>query len=71
MDAIVRDLNQWIPRLLAVWRRARRQEEGPSDRLLPQEMREVSAGVRTLSKGLTRDRELAGARYMEDPKLLG
>ncbi|HEY3452923.1 MAG TPA: small ribosomal subunit Rsm22 family protein [Myxococcales bacterium] len=71
MDAIVRDLQKWIPRLLSVWRTARKMPEGPEDRLLPREMQEVSAAVRTLSRGLTRDRELAGARYMEDPRLLG
>ena len=32
---------------------------------------EVGAGVKQLSLGLTRDRKLAGARYMDDPKLLG
>jgi ribosomal protein RSM22 (predicted rRNA methylase) len=31
----------------------------------------VAAGVRQLSMGLTRDRALAGARYMDDKKLLG
>jgi len=71
MDAIVRDLSKWIPRLIAVWRRARHLKDGPAERLLPHELHEVAAAVRTLSKGLTRDRELVGARYMEDPKLLG
>ncbi len=71
MDPIVRDLQKWIPRLLAVWRRARRLEDGPADRLLPRELQEVGAAVKKLSRGLTRDRELAGASYMEDPKLLG
>jgi len=46
-------------------------EEGPVDRLSPAELKEVAAGVRQLSLGLTRDRQLAGARYMDDPKLLG
>lgn len=71
MDAIERDLEKWIPRLIAVWRRARKIRGGPADRLAPQELREVGAAVRTLSLGLTRERELAGARYMEDPRLLG
>jgi ribosomal protein RSM22 (predicted rRNA methylase) len=31
----------------------------------------VAAGVQRLSKGLTRERALAGAKYMDDPKLLG
>ncbi|MHB8872464.1 MAG: small ribosomal subunit Rsm22 family protein, partial [Myxococcaceae bacterium] len=43
----------------------------PPGRLSPQEVREVGAGVRKLSLGLTRERQLAGARYMDDPALLG
>lgn len=34
------------------------------------DVRAVAQSVRTLSLGLTRDRQLAGARYMDDPKLL-
>src|SRR4051812_21900758 len=71
MDPISRDLERkWMPALIAAWRRARR-TKGPDDRLLPPEVREVGAAVRHLSLGLTRDRELAGARYMDDPRLLG
>ena len=70
MDPYARDLARWMPRLVAVWRRARRLPEGPSG-LTPHEVKEVAAGVRTLSLGLTRERQLAGARYMDDPKLLG
>jgi SAM-dependent methyltransferase len=66
-----KDLEQWLPRLIAVWRKARRSPAGPADRLTPPELKEVAAGVRQLSLGLTRDRELAGARYMDDPRLLG
>lgn len=83
-----RDLEQWIPRLIAVWRRHRkgnkkpvsvsprgrgpgRGEELDPDTLTHDELREVAAGVKQLSMGLTRNRELAGARYMDDPKLLG
>ena len=71
------DLARWIPRLLAVWRAARRAPPGgrgprpPPDRLLPDELREVGAAVARLSRGLTRERELAGARYMDEEKLLG
>lgn len=71
MSSYDRDLEKWMPRLIAVWRKARRGASGPPDRLTPQEVKEVGAGVRTLSLGLTRDRSLAGARYMDDPKLLG
>ena len=81
-----RDLEQWIPRLIAVWRRHRKggghktQQHGrhrfdvedlPEASLTKDELREVGAGVKQLSMGLTRNRELAGARYMDDPKLLG
>ncbi|HET8542146.1 MAG TPA: small ribosomal subunit Rsm22 family protein [Anaeromyxobacter sp.] len=43
----------------------------PPDTLLPDELREVGAAVARLSRGLTRERELAGARYMDEEKLLG
>jgi ribosomal protein RSM22 (predicted rRNA methylase) len=43
----------------------------PEGALLPEELRAVAAAVQRLSRGLTRDRELAGARYMEEEKLLG
>ncbi|ATB28311.1 small ribosomal subunit Rsm22 family protein [Melittangium boletus] len=66
-----KDLERWIPRLIAVWRQARGRGDGPETRLTPQEVKEVGAGVKQLSLGLTRDRKLAGARYMDDPKLLG
>ncbi len=70
------DLAAWIPRLLATWRAARRtQRRGgprpPPDALLPDELREVAAAVTRLSTGLTRERELAGARYLDDERLLG
>lgn len=76
-----RDLEQWIPRLIAVWRahrsgakgssRGRLESDVPEKSLTKDELREVGAGVKQLSLGLTRNRELAGARYMDDPKLLG
>jgi SAM-dependent methyltransferase len=70
------DLAAWIPRLLAVWRGVRRvrQRPGPRpppDALLPDELREVASAVTRLSTGLTRERELAGARYLDDERLLG
>ncbi|WP_224247323.1 small ribosomal subunit Rsm22 family protein [Hyalangium gracile] len=70
-DAYSRDLERWIPRLIAVWRQARRKGDGPETRLTPQEIKEVGAGVKQLSHGLTRERQLAGAKYMDDPRLLG
>lgn len=70
------DLAAWIPRLLAAWRAARRgpRRAGPRpppDALLPDELREVAAAVTRLTTGLTRERELAGARYLDDERLLG
>src|SRR5260370_12407796 len=64
------DLNRWMPRLIAVWRR-RQGSRGPADRLTSPELRQVGAAVRTLSIGLTRSRELVGTRHMDDPRLLG
>jgi SAM-dependent methyltransferase len=46
-------------------------QELPEDRLTPEELRIICDGVKRLSQGLTRERELAGARYMDDPTLLG
>jgi SAM-dependent methyltransferase len=69
-------LDAWIPRLLAAWRASRRgpaRKGGrpPPDALLPDELREVAAAVTRLSSGLTRERELVGARYMDEERLLG
>lgn len=80
-----RDLEAWIPRLISVWRTQRQARaqphKGPRGRppplrpaqegLTPQEVKEVGAGIKRLSHGLTRERELAGAKYMDDPALLG
>ncbi len=69
------DLAGWIPHLLSTWRGARRGRRSgprpPPDSLLPDELREVAAAVTRLSTGLTRERELAGARYLDDERLLG
>lgn len=90
----MRDLERWIPRLIAVWRQHRRSRGSagtprhggrhrrggpargherslPEDQLTPDELREVAAGVKVLSHGLTRERALAGTRYMDEPRLLG
>jgi SAM-dependent methyltransferase len=69
-------LDAWIPRLLAVWRAARpglarRGVQPPEAALLPDELREVVAGVKRLSAGLTGERDLVGERYMDDDRLLG
>jgi len=67
------DLNRWIPRLLGCWRAVRRPRGGRPlpDRLAPDELREVAGAVERLSRGLTRERKMVGARYLEDEKLLG
>lgn len=70
MQPYEKDLGRWMRRLLLVWREIHRRP-GPLDRLLSAEVRSLGAAVRELSFGLTRDRKLAGARYMEDPRLLG
>ena len=63
-----RDLDEWMPRLIAVWRRRRRAprvppprhggrgrglaDDGlPDDELTREELKEISASVRTLSLG--------------------
>lgn len=76
MSDPAQDLARWIPRLLTVWRASRRGPprrgpRPPPDALHPDELREVAAAVGRLSRGLTRERELAGARYMDDDRLLG
>ena len=76
-EQYAKDLERWMPRLIAVWRQARsggggrRGLDAHDGRLTPQEVKELGAAVKRLSHGLTRERELAGARYMDDPKLLG
>jgi SAM-dependent methyltransferase len=69
------DLRRWIPGLLSAWRglrrEARRGPRPPPGELLPDELREVVAAVQRLSLGLTRDRKLIGARYLDDDRLLG
>lgn len=80
------DLARWIPRLLSAWRASRRPQprrgasarrdprggsRPPPDLLSPDELREVGPAVARLSKGLTRERELAGARYMDEERLHG
>ncbi|HSD19065.1 MAG TPA: small ribosomal subunit Rsm22 family protein [Anaeromyxobacter sp.] len=50
---------------------ARGPRSGAGEGLAPDELREVGAAVARLSRGLTRERELAGARYMDEGRLLG
>jgi len=62
-------LSTWVPRLLGAWRRIARRPGGEA--LSRDELDHVARAVGTLSHGLTRDRALAGARYLDDPALLG
>jgi small ribosomal subunit Rsm22 len=65
-------LDDWMPRLLAAWRRLRGGAAPGADApLTALERRDIVAGAQRLSQGLTRERELAGARYFEDRQLLG
>lgn len=43
---------------------------GPAELLLPDELRSIAAAVERLSRGLTREREMAGARYLDEDRLL-
>ena len=60
-------LDRLLPHLLAVWRGG----PGPVDGLTTPEADKVAAGVKELSKGLTGDRSLVGARYLGRNDLLG
>jgi SAM-dependent methyltransferase len=79
VDRALADLSRHLPALVGLWRdlggarvaRAARGPRPPAGELLPAEVREVARGVERLSFGLTRDRALAGARYLDDPRLLG
>ncbi len=74
-----KDLARWMPLLVKVWRargnkgkkKSREDEDEDDGTLTPHEQKQVAQGVRTLSLGLTRERQLAGAKYMDDPALLG
>jgi SAM-dependent methyltransferase len=72
-------VEDWLPQLVAAWRRIRGRPAGPgtdqqgaeAPLLSPEERRDIVAGAERLSRGLTGERALAGARYFEDPQLLG
>lgn len=66
-------LYRWLDILVWVWRR-RTDPSRPfaaDARLTDGELHALAAGVRTLSRGLTGERDLKAAPYMEDPGLLG
>jgi hypothetical protein len=58
-------LAERMPRLVARWRERRGGAGDPSAK----ELREIAAAIGELSQGLTRERELAGARYLDRPEL--
>jgi len=72
-------LDSYLPHLAGAWRAylasvapagvAAAPPAGP--RLSDAELFEAASAVKTLSRGLTRERGLAGSPYMEDPRLLG
>lgn len=70
-------VDECVPHLVALWRErfcsAPPRERGalPAGRLTGPELYEAAAAVKELSRGFTRSRELAGARYLDDPTLLG
>ena len=69
-----------VPHLVGLWRARfssgagaspRANRSLPDGRLTGPELYEAAAAVRELSRGFTGERGLAGARYMDDPGLLG
>jgi predicted nicotinamide N-methyase len=43
----------------------------PADTLMPNELRQIKDALRYLTRGLSATRDLAGAQYLDDPRLLG
>jgi SAM-dependent methyltransferase len=69
-------VEDWLPRLVVAWRHLRGRTSATSAdpatlALTAEERRDIVAGAERLSRGLTGERALAGARYFEDPQLLG
>jgi len=60
------NLQDFIPRLIKLWRGG-----GSSSVLSPKEYERVSGALLRLQRGLTGDRKLAGAGYMQENDLLG
>ncbi len=65
-------LDQWVRRLLGLWRQ-RRPSRGarPRDWLAPDELAALRNSLRGLTHGLGTTRALAGAHYLEQPESLG
>ena len=73
-------VDQHVPHLIGLWRArfssGSAADHGgsrslPDGRLTGPELYEAAAAVKELSRGFTRERGLAGARYLDDPGLLG
>lgn len=60
-------LEKHIPALIALWRK----NSGMKGKLLPRELESVSRSLVALQRGLTGDRKLAGAGYMDRADFLG
>lgn len=65
-DLFNRNLSSRIPFLLSLWR-----GNTNTSPLNPKELKVISNSLLNLQRGLTGNRELAGAGYMEDKNLLG
>jgi ribosomal protein RSM22 (predicted rRNA methylase) len=66
-------LYDWMPHLLATWRRASSAVDPEADlnALSAAEETRIVAAIERLSDGLTGERPLVGERYLDDPDLLG
>lgn len=68
---IGRRLEERLPRLVDLWREAAARPSGASPALARPEIDIVGTALLRLQRGLTGERSLAGAPYMDDPSLLG
>lgn len=73
MTRIEHDLEGWIPKLVAEWRRMAgiRGTGLPAARLTRNETTRVGTALLRLQRGLTGSRALIGGKYMNDPGSLG
>jgi ribosomal protein RSM22 (predicted rRNA methylase) len=69
VNEVSKRLGELLPVLIQVYREGVR--GGGEGRLSEAEQRTIAMNIRTLSRGLTRERELVGTSYLEDPGLLG
>jgi SAM-dependent methyltransferase len=70
MTQVQPELTAWFPHLIRLWRQQfRYQEKQPT--LTSSEIQRLARGVQMLSHGLTRERQLPGKDYFQNPDLLG